>query len=209
MEKYNIIIADDHKMFAEGVRYILSQEPDMHILGEAADGQEALDLLRRNPHAQLLILDLEMPNMNGMEVLKRVRKDFPKVRTLVLTYHNEGDFIFNLHRMGANGYVIKNSGGEALLHAIRDIMKSRNRPFPPMHTWGPESQPWQEEDIQLTKREREVLNLSDLSREEIAGRLKIKTVTVDTHLENLRKKFRVDSTSKLTRKAIRLGFIQA
>ncbi|MCB9291563.1 MAG: response regulator transcription factor [Lewinellaceae bacterium] len=208
MEKFNIILADDHKMFAEGVRFILGQEPDMHILGEAADGLEAIELLRQNPHADLLILDLEMPNVNGVEVMKKVRKEYPGLRTLILTYHNEGDFIYNLHRMGANGYVIKNSGGEALLNAIRSIMKAQNRPFPPMNTWEQKSQPWQEEDIRLTKREREVLDLSDLSREEIAGRLKIKVFTVDTHLENLRHKFGVESTPKLTRKAIRLGFIE-
>ena len=206
----NILLADDHKMFTEGVHTLLQKESDIKVLGEANDGQQLLELLQtHNRNVDLVVLDIEMPNLNGIEVAKIIRKDYPQTRILILTYHNESDYIYNLHRMGVDGYVLKNKSGENLVGAIKDIVQYRNRPFPPMQQWAKASQPWTDEDIRLTKREKDVLQIADMTSQEIANQLGIGKTAVYTHLENMRKKFKVDTTNKLVRKAIRLGFIEA
>ncbi len=205
----NILLADDHKMFTEGVRSILEKDDELHILGEADNGEELLTLLDKNPHTHLVILDVEMPKMNGIEVAKTIRKTYPNTKILMLTYHNEGDYIYDLYRMGVDGYLIKNKTGDSLIDAIHSIVKYKNRPFPSMDSWGSPSTPYTDEEIQLTSREVEVLNLAHLTGKEIGKELGIGKTTVDTHLENMRKKFKVDTTSKLLRKAIRLGYIKA
>ena len=209
MEKINILLADDHKIFLEGVRVILDQDEYLNVLGEAYDGEELLSLLKEYPQTNLVIIDIEMPNMNGIEITKVLRREYPQVRILVLTYHNEEDYIYNLRRMGVNGYVIKNQGASTLIGAIHDIIRYKNRPFPSIKLWQEGSKPWSDEEIHLTKRELDVLRLSDLTSKEIAAQLGIGPNTVNTYLENLRKKFDVDSTIKLLRKAIRLGYLKA
>lgn len=207
----NILIADDHPIYSSGIKGILEKEEQIQVLGEARDGEELLELLKRNPHTRLVILDIEMPKLNGKQVAKILRKDFPEVRILILSYHNESDYIYDFYQMGVHGYLLKDKGGSRLLGAIWSIMKSGNRPFPPMDKWGPPKEPKPDEDLQvaLTSREMDVLDLSDLSSKEIAEQLNIDVKTVNHHRKNLRRKFDVDSTAKALRKAIKAGIIKA
>ncbi len=203
------IVADDHQMVTEGIRLILQQNKDIEVIGEARNGREVLELVRQNPHTNLLILDVEMPEVNGIEVTRHVRRHFPNIRILILTFHNEAEYIYNFQQMGVNGYVLKNKSGKTLLGAIQDIMVYGNPHFPLVKDWGPSRPTWKPEHIKLTQRESDVLKLVDLSAQEIADRLGIGEKTVNHHLKNMRRKFNVDSSSKLLRKAIRLGFIEA
>lgn len=204
----NILIADDHQMFSQGIRNYLEKDPEIRILEEATDGEMVLEHLEKNPHANLMILDIEMPKLNGIEVARIAKKKYPKVKILMLTYHNEADFIFQLFQMGVHGYVLKNKSAENLLGAIHDIVDHNRLSFPMLSESPPPNRHFMDEPIQLTKRETEVLEWAWKNRDEIADELHISVYTVDTHLENMRKKFGVDSTTKLIWEAVKRGYLK-
>jgi two-component system response regulator NreC len=119
-----IVLADDHRIVRQGVRILLEAEPDFHILAEAKDGLEALHMVERF-HPDVLVLDLVLPEMNGLEVTRAVRKRFPKTRIVILTMHANEAYVLEALEAGAHGYVIKESSSEELVRAIRVAAANR------------------------------------------------------------------------------------
>lgn len=119
-----IVIADDHRIVRQGVRGLLEGEPDFDILGEAEDGLEAVRVVE-SLHPDVLLLDLVMPGMNGLEVTREVKKRFPKTSIVILTIHANEAYVLEALQAGANGYVVKESSSEELVHAIREAAAGR------------------------------------------------------------------------------------
>ncbi len=115
-----IIIADDHQVIIDGLKSMLREEEDIEVIAEANDGQKVLDILGRQ-QPDVLLLDVNMPKMNGIETTKQIQKKHPDCRVLILTMYNKTEFIRNLIAVGASGYVLKNTGREELLYAIRKV----------------------------------------------------------------------------------------
>jgi two-component system response regulator NreC len=126
-----IILADDHRIVRQGVRVLLEGEPDFSIIAEARDGLEAVRMVERF-HPDVLLLDLIMPEMNGLEVTRVVRKRFPKTNVVILTMHANEAYVLEALQAGAQGYVIKDSSSEELISAIREVADGRRYLGPPL-----------------------------------------------------------------------------
>lgn len=206
-----VLIADDHALVRAGVRGLLAAAPELEVVGEAADGAEALRLTReRQPH--VLVLDLNMPGLDGFEVLRRVRIEAPGVRVLVLTLDDDPRSVQRAVRDGADGYVLKDAIAQDLIAAVRrvaigggafdsgaqDALRDAAR--------GGSDDPLE----RLTAREREVLRriAEGLANKEIASALHIGVRTVETHRANLLRKLAMRSTAELTRFAIEQGLFK-
>ena len=206
----NILIADDHAIVREGLRALIETEPDMQLIGEAADGSEAVRLhLALRPDVTLL--DLVMPHMDGLAALTEIRRKDPQARILVLTSFAEDDRVFPAIMAGALGYLLKDTSPRDLLKAIRDVahgeaslhpaiarrvIKELHRP----QESGPPAEP-------LTERESQVLILvaQGLSNQEIAGKLVISERTVRTHVSNILGKLHLANRTQAARFALREG----
>jgi two-component system response regulator NreC len=127
----SIVLADDHRIVREGVRALLESEPDFRVLSEARDGPEAVRMVERY-HPDVLLLDLVMPGMNGLEVTKEVRQRFPDTHVVVLTMHANEAYVLEALEAGAQGYVIKDSSFEELMHAVREVAAGRSYLGPPL-----------------------------------------------------------------------------
>ena len=126
-----IVLADDHRILRQGVRALLEAEPDFSILAEAENGRETIRMVERF-HPDVLLLDLIIPEMNGFEVSRVVRKRFPETNIVILTMHANEAYVLEALRAGANGYVIKDSGSEELVRAIREAAAGRRYLGPPL-----------------------------------------------------------------------------
>ena len=212
--KIRIFIAEDHAILRDGLRAILSDHEEFEVVGEGADGLEAVrGCLHAKP--ELLLLDLSMPRMDGITVIQHVKTELPEIKILVLTLHRTADHYLKAVEAGADGYVLKDSKQRELLHAIRtvlagqfyvcDELKQLSKHLPdaktPLQTEGALGLP------ALTKREREILKLvaEGFSNKEIAAYLYISPKTVDNHRTNLMRKLDLHSAQALTSFALRLG----
>lgn len=212
--KIRIFIAEDHAILRDGLRAILSDHEEFEVVGEAADGLEAVRgcLLAR---PDLLLLDLSMPRMDGTAVIHHVKTSTPEVKILVLTLHRTADHYLKAVEAGANGYVLKDSKQRELLHAIRMVLAGQFYVCNELeqlskHHPGSKSPRQEEQDKgmpTLTKREREILKLvaEGFSNKEIAAYLYISPKTVDNHRTNLMRKLDLHSAQALTSFALRLG----
>lgn len=208
-----IILADDHRMFREALRIPLEYEPDMQVMGEAGSGAELLDLLReRTP--DVLILDIGLPDMNGIEIAQRVGKQYPDIRVLALTGYTDTIFLEEMMKAGARGFVVKSAGSDELVFAIRAVSAGKIFLSPEI-TAGmvrhvPPRDPRDAPPLSvLGKREQEVLRLLAEGRTspEIARSLGISPATADVHRRNIKQKLRLNSIAEMTRYAIREGLI--
>lgn len=209
-----IILADDHDVVRHGVRSLLEGESDLVIEGEANNGLEVQPLIEQ-VKPDLLIVDLMMPGLNGLEVLRRVAKSHPNIRIIVLSMHSEEAFILQALKNGASGYVLKDASVEFLVKAIREVMKGRKFLSPPISETALATflkkieegilDPYDE----LTPREKEILQLTaeGNSSPQIAKILTISSRTVETHRNNLMKKMNFNHQADLIRLAIRKGII--
>lgn len=209
-----IILADDHDVVRHGVRSLLEGESDLVIEGEANNGLEVQPLIEQ-VKPDLLIVDLMMPGLNGLEVLRRVAKSHPNIRIIVLSMHSEEAFILQALKNGASGYVLKDASVEFLVKAIREVMKGRKFLSPPISETALATflkkieegilDPYDE----LTPREKEILQLTaeGNSSPQIAEILTISSRTVETHRNNLMKKMNFNHQADLIRLAIRKGII--
>jgi DNA-binding NarL/FixJ family response regulator len=205
-----VIIADDHKIMVDGIKSMLSDaEDDIKIVGYAYDGKEVLPLLK-DREIDIAIIDIRMPNMDGIELTRYIKKHHPHIKILILSMHNEDGFIRRVIEAGADGYILKNKGKEELREAIEiinngdsyfgdDIMKTiisgvRNNHVP--------------DEIKLTKREIEVLKLiaDGKTTPQISKQLFIAASTVETHRRNLIEKTGVENTKGLVKFAFQQGY---
>lgn len=212
MKKINLLIADDHTMFLEGIVSLLGQESDINIIGKAYNGIEALDIIKTTS-VDLVILDISMPEMDGIELTKILKKKYPEIKILVVSTHSNVNIISRLIRIGVNGYLLKNAEKSELLEAIHSIMEGNNY-------FSEET-----EDKYICKQlriEKQVLNLTELSSREkeilvlianeyntaeIAEKTFISLNTVNTHRRNLLSKLNAKNTAGLVKYAVENGLV--
>jgi two-component system response regulator NreC len=214
-QKRTIVIADDHTLFREGLRALLSAHEDLHVLAEAQNGQEALRAVEeRKP--DLLLMDLSMPKMGGLEAIREVKRRAPRTKVLVLTIHGTEEFVLEALGAGASGYVLKDASHSELVLAIRSVLAEKRYLSPDISAKVIEgyidgrktvrsSSAWDS----LTLREREILKLIAEGRKnkEIAEFLFISVKTVAKHRANLMSKLDLHSASALTAYAMERGLL--
>jgi DNA-binding NarL/FixJ family response regulator len=214
-ETIRIIIADDHQLVIDGLKSLLKDVEGITIAAEANDGVELMNQLQFIP-ADLILLDFNMPRMNGLEVLAATRKKYPALRVIILSMHNERAIVQRTIDLGASGYVLKNADRNELIEAIRQVAAGQ-RYFSGEVTLGliqsrdsAGSSPGIADVLpDLTSREIEILRLvaEGLSNKEISDRLFISHRTVDTHRTNIMRKIGVSNVAGLIRFAMRNGFL--
>jgi DNA-binding NarL/FixJ family response regulator len=208
----SIIIADDHQMFIDGIKVLLEQEPAISIVGEARNGKQVLELLEIRK-ADIILMDINMPVLDGIETTRIIRKKYPELKILILTMYNSKQYITSMIAAGANGYILKNTGKEELLKAINTIYGGNTYYSEEVTTRVMDSFRKKDShaDIQpeLTHREKEVLALfaQELTAVETARVLSISHFTVEAHRKNMLCKFNVRTTVGLVKLAIERGLL--
>ncbi len=212
MKKLRILIADDHGMIRQGLRSVVAEKPGWEICGEAANGRQAV-ALAREVRPDLVVLDLTMPEMNGLDATRRIREALPKTQVLILTMHDSEALAQEVLTAGARGYVLKNDAPELLPQAIEALAAGRTFFTPKvadlvMQTLLDPAAAASRGDAprsRLTPRERELVQLlaEGKSNKEAADLLGISVNTVETHRKNVMSKLRLRSSSDLVRYAIR------
>ncbi|GAA4833074.1 response regulator transcription factor [Algivirga pacifica] len=212
MNTIKVLIADDHKMFIQGIRSLLAEEEHIEVVGEAHNGKEALQFLQETL-VDVLILDISMPDMDGIEVTEQVVKLHPSVKILGLSMHGEKRFIANMMKKGAHGYVLKNTEKEELVEAIETVNKGESYLSDEaskvlLSTFIMQNR---REYLNDTLSEREIGVLKEIANGyttyQIAERLFITKNTVETHRKNLLLKLKAKNTAELVQIAFKQGII--
>ncbi len=210
----SIIVADDHGIVREGLRRLLEAEQDLKVSGEARDGHEVLALVE-SQKPEIVVLDISMPHLGGLETLERLRSKHPDVKVILLSVHDDTPFIQSAISLGADGYVLKNGRADEIITAIRAVTKGGSY-FSPVvakeiveQLRAPPSKNHDPFSV-LSTREREVLHLiaEGLSAKEVASELQISTKTVEAHRTSLMRKLGVRKATELVRYALRHGLIE-
>jgi len=213
--KIRILLAEDHKVVREGTRRLLESQDDFEVVGEASDGIEAVELTKKYK-PEIIIMDVSMPRLNGIEATKQIKVLYPNIAVLVLTGYDDDEYVFALLEAGAAGYLLKESSGEELIDAIRQVMtgepvlhpkimkKVLNRLRSPSEELAAE--PLHEV---LSDREMEVLRLAakGMSNMEIADSLTLSVRTVQTHLRSIFNKLGVGSRSEAIVYGLKKGWL--
>ncbi len=214
MERYNIILADDHKMFRQGIRKILEELDDVTVIGEASDGLELLHLLKKiTPH--MVILDISMPNIRGIEATREIKMSNPNTKILILTMHKGRDYLYHCISAGAEGYLLKEDADTELYMAIEKIREGGVFISPILandlaDNFVQMCRGNSRHDFEiLTSREREIIKFiaEGKKNKEIAGMLCISTRTVENHRANIMKKLNLKNISELVKYAISKNYI--
>ncbi len=215
MSKIRVLLAEDHRTVREGVRLMLSAQPDIDCVGEAGDGREALRLAKElSP--DLVLMDVSMPEMNGLKATERLRADCPRVRVVMLTRHTDQACLQQLLQAGAAGYVLKQSDPSVLLQAVRAVAAGGSYLDPAITGkalsgyFGRRAGGQPEGELSLSERESEVLRLIALgySNKEIAARLSLSVKTVEAHKANAMRKLDMTSRIDIVRYAMLQGWLQ-
>jgi two-component system nitrate/nitrite response regulator NarL len=209
-----IMIADDHQMFIDGIKSLLATQKQVKVVAEAHNGHEVLELLEKD-QPDLILMDVNMLGMDGIEATRQVRKQYPAIKVLMLTMFNTRDYIEKVLKAGADGYILKNTGKEELSTAIEKVMKGESyfsREVTERIMEGLQKKKTAENDpmmVELTEREKEVLKLivKELTTQEIADQLFISFNTVETHRKNLISKLQVRNIAGLVKYAIQQGLV--
>ena len=211
-----VLLADDHALMRRGIRDLLESDADIHVVAEAGDGREAAHLTQKfNP--DVLIIDLTMPELNGLDAIRQIRKDSPQVELLVFSMHDSEDLIREVLSAGARGYVLKSDAALYLIEGVKSL--ARHKPFftpriseailnTLVTSAGGKSE--KTSSGPLSSREREILQLlaENKSNKEIASRLGISVRTVETHRRSVMQKLDASSIVELVHYAIRNGIVQ-
>jgi len=207
-----ILLADDHKITRQGLHALLEKQADMKVVGEARSGRDAVSLARElTPH--VVIMDVSMPDMNGMEAARKITSEFANIKIVALSMHSDTLFITEMLRSGASGYLLKDCAFEELSLAIRTVIDNKRYLSPAIsgvviddYLHRLSKADFSGSDI-LTDREREVLQLlaEGKSTKKIALELHISTKTVETHRRQMMDKLDIHSVAELTKYAIRKG----
>ena len=206
-----VLLADDHQLVIDGLRAALAGQSDIEILGQATNGQEVLDFLaHRSP--DLVILDVNMPVMNGIHATTQIRQHYPQVKVLILTMYKSTTIINNIMRLGASGCILKNTGISELKEAIRTVaaggmffstevatllIKNKSKPLP-------------DESVVLSEREIEIVKelAGGLTTREISSKLHLSYYTVETHRKNINSKLGLTNAVEVIRYALESGLLQ-
>ncbi len=214
-DKIKVLLVDDHTIVRKGLRALLDAEPDIEVIGEAETGREAL----QQAHELLpdiVLMDISMPDMNGAEATRQIRHRLPSAKILVLSMHADEEFVFQLLRAGASGYLIKKTAPEELILAIKTVFQGHSFLSPAISNTVIDAYVRRADEMTaedhyeiLTEREREILQLVAEGRtsREISELLHITARTVETHRANLMAKLDIHTVAELTKYAIRRGII--
>jgi DNA-binding NarL/FixJ family response regulator len=218
-QEIKLVLADDHAVVRSGTRELLEQQPDLMIIGEASDGEEAVRLAQEL-EPDVVIMDIRMPKLNGIEATRRIKSQKPGVRILVLTAHDDDEYVFALLQAGANGYLLKTAEIDELVRAIRTVASGQPALAPEVtgkvmaqFTSGrglPEVITDNHETYDgLTDRELGILRLvgKGMSNKQIGKELFISDRTVQAHLSNIFSKLGVNSRTEAVMHAVRRGWI--
>ena len=212
-----VLLAEDHTVVREGLRILLSAQPDLEIVGEAANGRQAVELARRT-RPDVAVLDIAMPDMDGLQAAARIRADSSRTQILILTMHESDAYFFRAVEAGAAGYVPKKVASEDLIKAVRAVARGEAFFYPSMarklldsyltHSQAATAGPPGYET--LSEREKEVMFLlvQGLSNQQIAEKLVISPSTAQTHRAHILQKLNLETTIDLVRYAIRHGLIE-
>ena len=215
MGKIRILIADDHAVVREGTRQILEQEPDMEVVAEAGDGQEAVRL-GGSSKPNVAIIDIAMPKLDGIEATRQIKALYPTIGVLILSAYDDDQFVFSLLEAGAAGYLLKSVRGSELIDAVRAIYAGESVLHPTiarkvLNRFASTSSKPQEQKLSeiLSEREMEVLKLATrgLSNQEIANELCLSLRTVQAHLGHIFNKLKVSSRTEAVVRALKEGWI--
>ena len=208
-----VLLADDHMIVRTGIRHVLQSEPGFEVVGEAATGSEAVSLAA-SLQPDVVILDISMPGESGLLVAARLRESSPEPRILILSMHDNAEYVLGSVRAGAHGYLLKDTAATELRNAIRSVCRGESYFSPPIASRLREALRNEQEShsgslAQLTGREREVLLgvVRGRTNKEIAGELGISHRTVETHRESLMRKLQIRTVAELTRFALGAGVI--
>jgi len=215
VENLRIVLAEDHTILREGLRALLSADPNFEIIGEAQNGREAVRCVEKL-EPDLLLMDLSMPRMSGMDAIREIKKRYPEIKIIALTVHKTEEYLLTTLKAGADGYVLKDATHEELVMAIKSVMGGKSYLSPGVsekvivgYLDGRESNrtasPWET----LSQREREVLKLiaEGFKNKEIAEDLCISLKTVEKHRANLMKKLDLHNAAALTVYAVQKGLV--
>ncbi|HEU6448480.1 MAG TPA: response regulator transcription factor [Verrucomicrobiae bacterium] len=214
MKRIKVLLAEDHQLVREGFKSLLAHEPDIEVVGEAADGRQAAQLAQKL-RPDVVVMDIAMPVLNGMEAARQIRKDLPDIRVLFLTAHSDDAYVEQVTVLGATGFLLKQTSSENLPKAIREVQKGnqffsgaiskrlkdrRRKSF----------ERGEQGDNRLSSREVEVLQLivEGKPNKQIAGDLGVSFKTVDKHRQHLMSKLDIHDVAGLTRYAIAEGIIE-
>jgi two-component system, NarL family, response regulator NreC len=203
-----ILLADDHTILRQGLKLILSSQPDLQVIGEAANGNEVVQLAQEL-RPDIVLLDVAMPELNGIDATRRMMETNPKLRILVLSMHKEAVYVREILRAGARGYLLKDVIDTELLSAVRSVARGDGYVSPAVSSalLSDYRQNIHDPIDLLTKREREVLQLiaEGKTNKEVAAKLNLSVYTVDSHRGKIMEKLNLHSTGELVRFAIKHG----
>lgn len=213
--KKKVIIAEDHKLFREGLKSMLASRGDLEVVDEAEDGLEAISRVQRHP-PDMLILDLSMPRLSGMSVMQDLKRQFPEVKILALTIHDNDQYVLEAFKNGADGYCVKDASRDELMVAVDSVLQGKT--FISSSIADSVMEGYLEENKRLktkstwdtvTQREREVLKMlaEGYLNKEIAEFLHISVKTVEKHRANIMNKLDLHNAAALTAYAIEKGLV--
>jgi DNA-binding NarL/FixJ family response regulator len=218
MKRISVVLADDHTVVREGLRALLVLEPDIEVVGEAQTGREAVQLTRKL-RPEVVVMDIAMPLLNGLEAARQILKAAPATRVLILSAHSDDAYVEEVISLGAAGYLMKQGSGEILSRAIREVQKGKQffsasiaKRFGDLHKKSPDRKGRLKKRVAgLSSREMEVLQLivEGKANKEAASELGISIKTVEKHRQHLMEKLKIHDVAGLTRYAISAGIIES
>jgi DNA-binding NarL/FixJ family response regulator len=214
MKKLRVLLADDHKIVREGLRLLINSQPDMQVVGEAANGREVL-VKARDLKPDVVVMDLSMPELNGLQATEQIRAEHPAMKVVALTAHEDESYLRQLCKVGAAGYVLKRSAGDELVKAIGTVAKGgvhfeatlASKALASQMTGAPVK--GESRASELSEREKEVLIMLawGYSNKEIASRLDLSVKTVETYKVRIGEKLGLRSRTEMVQYALRQGWL--
>lgn len=216
MNKIKVLLAEDHIIVRKGLRALLDKEIGIEVIGEAEDGREAIRKAEEL-HPDVVVMDIAMPGLNGLEATRQIKKRFPGMKIIILTVHNNEEYVLETLRAGASGYLVKKAAPTDLISAIQAAYRGESFLSPSISRTvideylGKTEKVSERDEIygKLTDREREVLQLiaEGHTNRKISELLHVSIKTVETHRAHIKDKLNVSSTAELIQHAIRKGFL--
>ena len=215
MSQIRILLADDHTVMRGGIRLVLERQPDLHVVGEASDGRETVNAVERL-HPDVVVMDIAMPNLNGIEATRQILANGVAVSIVVLSMHSDEEYVLRALKAGARGYLLKESAEADLIAAVRAVIDGKSFFSPAVSRLLVEDyvRQLQDRDIEdsyelLTTREREILQLvaEGKSNKDVANLLNLSVYTVETHRSNIMERLNLHGMPELILYAVRKGVI--
>lgn len=215
MSDLRIILADDHAVLRDGLAFLINRQPGLRVVGQAGDGLELLNLVRLH-RPDLVVMDLSMPKLGGLEATERLKTEFPEVRIVILTMHEDTGYLTRLVRAGADGFMLKRSAAERLIEGIRTVAGGQTWFDPALAAMAlrqelqPKALASEPATHKLSEREEEVLRLLALgyANKEVADKLHLSVKTVETYRGRIAEKLGLRSRVEMVQYALRQGWLQ-